>query len=95
MINPEAKLLMLGQAFDAGALRVQFSVSAANKRSRAALLKLGVTQEGILRKHRITWNGASRDTVVFSILAEEWADVRSKLDLRIQQGSGATSELRQ
>ncbi len=84
-MNPEAKLLMLGHAFDAGALRVQFSVSAANRRSQAALLKLGATQEGIIRRHRITWTGANRDTVLFSILAEEWGEVRRKLISRLEQ----------
>lgn len=82
-INPEAKLLMLGHAFDAGAVRVQFSVSAANNRSQAAVLKLGAKKEGVLRRHKITWTGASRDTVLFSILAEEWEEVRDKLKRRL------------
>ena len=84
-LNVETKLLMLGQAFDAGALRIQFSVSAANARSQAAVLKLGAKQEGVLRRHRITWTGAHRDTVIFSIIAEEWGDVREKLMGRLAQ----------
>ena len=84
-VNPEAKLLMLGQAFGSGAVRVQFSVSTANARSQAALLKLGAKKEGVLRRHRITWTGASRDTVLFSILAEEWDEVREKLGQRLGQ----------
>ncbi len=84
-INTETKLLMLGQAFDAGAMRVQFSVSAANARSQAALLKVGAKKEGVLRRHRITWTGASRDTVLFSILAEEWEGVREALRQRLGQ----------
>jgi RimJ/RimL family protein N-acetyltransferase len=84
-MNPETKLLMLGQAFDAGAMRVQFSVSAANTRSQAAMLKLGARKEGVLRRHRITWTGASRDTVLFSILADEWGDVREALKQRLGQ----------
>jgi RimJ/RimL family protein N-acetyltransferase len=83
-INPETKLLMLTQAFDAGALRIQFSVSAANARSQAAVLKLGAKQEGVLRRHRITWTGAHRDTVLFSIIAEEWDDVRENLKTRLR-----------
>ena len=86
-INPEAKLLMLSQAFCAGARRVQFSVSAANKRSQAAMLKLGAKQEGRLRNHRITWTGASRDTVLFSITEEEWPEVRQGLIARISTHS--------
>jgi RimJ/RimL family protein N-acetyltransferase len=76
---------MLGQAFDAGAMRVQFSVSAANTRSQAALLKLGAKKEGILRRHRITWTGANRDTVLFSIIADEWEEVREALKRRLEQ----------
>jgi RimJ/RimL family protein N-acetyltransferase len=82
-INAETKLLMLGQAFDAGVLRVQFSVSAANARSQAAVLKLGATKEGVLRSHKITWTGAHRDTVLFSILAGEWEAVREGLERRL------------
>lgn len=84
-LNAETKLLMLSQAFDAGALRIQFSVSAANTRSQAALLKLGAKKEGVLRRHRITWTGANRDTVLFSIIAEEWDEVRENLKRRLRQ----------
>jgi RimJ/RimL family protein N-acetyltransferase len=83
-INPEAKLLMLSAAFRGGARRVQFSVSAVNKRSQAAMLKLGAKQEGTLRNHRITWTGASRDTVLFSITEQEWPEVRQGLVARIE-----------
>jgi len=82
-INPEAKLLMLTEAFSAGARRVQFSVSAANMRSQAAVLKLGAEQEGTLRNHRITWTGESRDTVLFSITEQEWPEVRQGLRARL------------
>jgi RimJ/RimL family protein N-acetyltransferase len=85
-INPEAKLLMLGHAFNGGALRVQFSVNALNARSRAAVLKLGAKQEGIIRRHRITWTGAKRDTVLFSIIDEEWPAVRAGLEQRLRAG---------
>ena len=83
--NPETKLLMLSQAFGAGALRVQFSVSSANARSQAAVLKLGAKKEGVLRNHRITWTGAKRDTVLFSIVDEEWDAVRETLRSRLAQ----------
>ena len=81
--NPETKLLMLGEAFGCGALRVQFTVSAVNARSRGAVLKLGAKQEGILRSHRISWTGERRDTVMFSIVREEWDEVRRGLEARL------------
>lgn len=82
-VNPEAKLLMLGQAFGAGALRVQFSVDARNPVSQAAVLKLGATREGVIRRHRLTWTGHKRDTVLFSIIDEEWPAVRARLEARL------------
>jgi RimJ/RimL family protein N-acetyltransferase len=82
-VNPGAKRLLLAHAFESGARRVQFKVDAINARSRAAVLKLGATQEGILRQDRVTWTGRVRDTVVFSILADEWRAVRDGLDARL------------
>jgi RimJ/RimL family protein N-acetyltransferase len=82
-VNPAAKRLLLGNAFDSGARRVQFKVDAINARSRAAVLKLGAVQEGILRQERLTWTGRIRDTVYFSILADEWPAVRARLDERL------------
>jgi N-acetyltransferase len=81
--NPAAKRLMLAHAFESGARRVQFKVDAINARSRAAVAKLGAVQEGILRRDRVTWTGRIRDTVVFSVLAEEWPAVRERLDARL------------
>lgn len=81
--NPSAKRLMMAHAFEGGAQRVQYRVDAANARSRAAVLKLGAVQEGILRNDKVTWTGRVRSTVVFSILAEEWPAVRDRLDERI------------
>ena len=72
VVNPAAKLLLLGHAFASGARRVSFKVDAINARSRAAVLKLGAVQEGILRQDRVTWTGRVRDTVVFSVLRDEW-----------------------
>lgn len=83
-VNPAAKRLMMGRAFDeAGARRVVFRVDALNLRSRAAVLKLGAVQEGILRQDRVVWTGRIRDTVVFSVLADEWPAVRDRLDARL------------
>jgi RimJ/RimL family protein N-acetyltransferase len=84
-VNPAAKRLLLAHAFEAGARRVQFKVDAVNARSRAAVLKLGAVQEGILRQDRVCWTGRIRDTVYFSILADEWPDVRDRLEARLAQ----------
>jgi RimJ/RimL family protein N-acetyltransferase len=70
--NRRVKDLMLRRAFDCGFRRVEFRVDARNARSQAAMAKLGAVREGVLRADRITWNGHVRDTVLFSILAEEW-----------------------
>lgn len=83
VVNPAAKRLMMGHAFDGGARRVVYRVDASNARSRAAVLKLGAVQEGILRQDRVTWTGRIRDTVIFSILADEWPAVRQRLDERL------------
>jgi N-acetyltransferase len=79
MVNPAAKLLLIGDAFACGARRVAFRVDAINARSRAAVLKLGAVQEGILRQSGITWTGRVRDAVVFSILRDEWPAVEAGL----------------
>ena len=82
-VNPGAKRLMMGHAFDSGARRVVYRVDASNARSRAAVSKLGAVQEALLRQDRLTWTGRIRDTVLFSILASEWPDVRDRLDARL------------
>jgi len=82
-VNPAAKRLLLAHAFESGARRAQFKVDAINTRSRAAVLKLGAVQEGVLRQDRVTWTGRVRDTVVYSILAGEWPAVRDGLDARL------------
>lgn len=82
-VNPAAKRLLLGHAFERGALRVQFNVDQRNTRSLAAVKKLGATQEGILRNNRILPNGYLRSTVVFSIIASEWPAVKAGLDARL------------
>lgn len=82
-VNPVSKLLMLNHVFDAGALRVQFSVDSRNARSQAAMAKLGTVREGVLRRHRVTWTGHLRDTVIFSIIDTEWLAVRAGLTARL------------
>lgn len=82
--NREAKYLMLRHAFECwGCLRVEFKTSALNRRSRNALLGIGAVEEGILRHHMINADGSLRDSVYFSILSEEWAAVRRRLEERL------------
>jgi len=83
-VNPEAKLLLLEHAFDAGAVRVEFVTDAINARSRAALTKLGAVEEGLLRRHKITWTGRVRDTVMFSITDHDWPAVRARIEARLE-----------
>ena len=82
-VNPEAKLLMLGTAFDHGFGRVKLQADALNERSRAAILKLGATFEGITRRDRLRADGTWRDTAVYSILIDEWPAVRAGLEARL------------
>lgn len=82
-VNPEARRMLMAHAFDHGMRRVAFKVDAVNARSRAAVPKLGAVQEGIPRADTLTWTSRMRDTVVFSVLAEEWPAVRDRLDARL------------
>jgi len=70
--NRRVKDMMLRRAFDCGIRRVEFRVDRRNARSQAAMKKLGAVREGVLRADRITWTGHVRDTVLFSILRDEW-----------------------
>lgn len=82
-VNPDTKRTMLAAAFDGGAHRVVFEVDVRNDRSRAAMTKLGAHLDGILREDRPRADGSKRSTVVFSILEQEWPDVRAGLDARV------------
>ena len=83
-VNPATKLLLLQHAFeDCGFGRVKIQTGSTNARSQAAIAKLGATREGVLRRHKRLPVGSFRDTVVFSILADEWPDVRKRLQDRI------------
>jgi N-acetyltransferase len=82
-VNPDCKLLLLAHAFSAGAIRVELVVDLRNLRSQAAVLKLGAAKEGVLRKHKITWTGFVRDTVVYSITDEEWPAAKAGLEARL------------
>jgi len=85
-INTEAKLLLLTHAFDQwGCIRVELITDVLNQQSRAAILRLGAKQEGILRSHMIMPDGRIRDSVCFSIIREEWPAVRARLENRLRQ----------
>jgi N-acetyltransferase len=79
-INTEAKLLLLSHAFDRlGCVRVEFKTDARNERSQRALLRIGATQEGVMRNHMIVQSDYVRDSVYFSVIAAEWPDVKARL----------------
>lgn len=83
-LNTEAKLLLLGHAFDRlGAIAVEFRTHFMNQASRAAIARLGAKQDGILRNHSVGREGELRDTVVFSILPGEWPAVRANLQYKL------------
>ena len=83
-INVEAKYLMLRHAFATlGLNRVEFKTDVLNAASRKAIRDIGATEEGILRRHMVTSRGRVRDSVSFSIIAEEWPSVRALLERRL------------
>lgn len=83
MTNPACKRLLLMHAFESGAERVELKTDALNARSRAAILKMGATFEGIHRHHMRRPDGSWRDTAWFSVLREEWPRVREGLEARL------------
>jgi RimJ/RimL family protein N-acetyltransferase len=88
--NTRCKHLILRHAFEAlGAVRVQLKADARNARSLAAIERIGATREGVLRRHRILPDGFVRDSVVFSVVAEEWPRVKAGLEARLPARAGA------
>ena len=87
-VNPEAKLLMLGEAFDHGFGRVRLQADERNARSRAAIVKLGAQFEGIARRTHLRADSSWRDTAVFSIVVDEWPVVRAGLEARLAAFEG-------
>lgn len=80
-INREAKLLLLGHAFEVlGCRRVEFKTDARNERSREALLGIGATFEGIFRNHMVLPDGRMRDSAWYSVIDAEWPAVRAALE---------------
>jgi RimJ/RimL family protein N-acetyltransferase len=94
-VNPEAKLLLLGLAFDSGFGRVKIQTDVLNKRSQAAIARLGATREGVVRRDILRADGTRRDTVVFSIIVDEWPDVRAGLEARLAKWNGEPVQYRE
>ena len=83
-VNPDAKLLLLGHAFETlHAGRVQLKTDVRNVRSQQAIARLGAQYEGTLRRHQRRDDGTIRDSVLFSIVVEEWPGVRDGLLARV------------
>lgn len=84
-VNPESKYLLLRHAFETvGAQRVQFKTDANNLQSQRAIEKLGAVREGFLRRYQMRTNGTLRDTVIYSVLAHEWPEVKARLRARLE-----------
>lgn len=85
-VNPDAKLLLLTHAFETlGAGRVQLKTDVRNDRSQRAIARLGARYEGTLRRFQRRDDGTVRDSVLFSIVADDWPDVRERLIARLNE----------
>lgn len=83
-VNTEAKYLLLSYAFDVmQCVRVQFTTDELNEKSRAAILRIGAKQEGIVRHERIMPDGRKRNSVRFSIIDLEWPEVKAMLQRKL------------
>jgi RimJ/RimL family protein N-acetyltransferase len=83
-VNTEAKYLMLRHAFETlDCIRVELRTDSQNQRSRSAILRIGAKEEGTLRRHLRTDAGRFRDTVYFSILDDEWPEVKQRLEAKL------------
>jgi RimJ/RimL family protein N-acetyltransferase len=83
-VNTEAKLLLLTYAFEVWrCIRVAFITDVLNQQSRAAILRLGAKQEGVLRNHLVMPGGRYRDSVCFSIIEAEWPEVKARLEAKL------------
>jgi RimJ/RimL family protein N-acetyltransferase len=93
LVNPEMKLLMMRHAFETlRAIRVQYTTGHLNVQSQRAIARLGAVREGVRRQDRISPDGTVRDTIVFSVVSEEWPMVKAGLLGRLGQlGSGPGS----
>ncbi|MDB6047828.1 MAG: family acetyltransferase [Pseudomonas sp.] len=85
-INTEVKYLLLSHAFEViNCVRVQFTTDELNERSRAAILRIGATQEGIVRHERIMPDGRKRNSVRYSIIDSEWPTVKALLEAKMRR----------
>ncbi len=81
VVNTEAKYLMLTHAFEKlHCVRVELKTDVLNSASRKAMLRIGAREEGVLRKHTLMWTGRYRDSIYYSILDEEWPQVKEQLE---------------
>ncbi|HYX31057.1 MAG TPA: GNAT family protein [Pyrinomonadaceae bacterium] len=88
-INTECKLLLLTHAFETWkCLRIELITDVLNEQSRAAILRLGAKEEGILRKHLILPTGRIRDSVFYSITDDEWPEVKTNLLSKLARNRG-------
>ncbi len=79
-VNSEAKLLMMTHAFEVwNCVRVELKTDVLNMKSRNAMLRIGATEEGVLRKNQLTQGGRYRDSIYFSVLDTEWPSVKERL----------------
>jgi len=86
-VNTEAKLLLLGHAFERWhCIRVELITDFLNEQSRTAILRLGAKEEGVLRSHMIMPGGRVRDSVCFSIIDKEWPEVKDRLLHKLDSG---------
>jgi RimJ/RimL family protein N-acetyltransferase len=84
-LNTEAKLLFIGHAFETlGANRVALKTDIRNERSQAAIARLGAVREGVLRHQYVRRDGSLRDSVMYSIVPEEWPAVKEHLRARLE-----------
>ena len=85
-VNTEVKFLMLCYAFEQlNCIRVQFTTDEKNEKSRKTILRLGATEEGIVRHERIMPDGRKRNSVRFSIIDDEWPDIRYKIETKLSK----------
>jgi N-acetyltransferase len=85
-LNTECKLLLLAHAFETlRCIAVEFRTHWFNHASRAAILRLGAKQDGVLRNHQLLADGSRRDTVVFSIIDGEWPAVKRHLQFQLER----------
>jgi N-acetyltransferase len=93
LVNTECKYLLLKHAFeDLGCIRVWFKTDARNLRSQRAIEKIGAFKEGVLRNHMVLPDGYIRDSVVYSLIPDEWKQVKIKLEERLASQSGSTHQ---